>query len=550
MRRTRASACHQLIIQHFCNYLRRFKIQYSHSKDIQHKFRLTLFIVLSSVLLCSAAVQPGEYRLDTPPQHGARLPSNSIIDIVPAPDGRSIWFGTGRGLGQIHLPGAEWSVINESSGLGRGGVSALVVSDSVIWAATAYTEEIRGEYYPAGGGVGYSRDEGVSWRWMRQPVDSADVTDYSPTTTNIQNVTYDIAVTDSAVWIVSWGGGLRKLRHGSDRWELVTVDGNSFKPLQYLSHRVFSAAYDGRSLWVGSAAGVHHSEDGGYTWAASSAGAGSISGNFVVALGVQYAGPDTLIWAATWRAERNTEYYGVSVTADHGASWRVALSDSTRFISGPYSGAYLIDIYGSLRAHNFGFKDSTVYVCADGGLWFSDDLGRTWDWAANPIHQIADWTINERLDNPDFYSAAAIGDTLWIGTDNGLAFYHPSLLGWRILRAHQPAGVAGQPNTYAYPSPFSPRRGHQTRFQFRAAAPGDGVQSWGVWNFAMEPVIEFSGPYPANVFWGGGTGMMAGYGAVAWDGRDAKGKIVANGVYFYRLKVNGKDLWGKVMVID
>ncbi len=480
------------------------------------------------------------------PQPGARLPSNSIIDIVPSPDRTGVWFGTGRGIAKIHLPSAEWSVIYENGGIGRGGVSALVVTDSIIWAATAYTEEISGEFYPAGGGVGYSRDGGINWHWMPQPIDSANTTDYSPTTTNIQNVTYDIAITDSAVWIVSWGGGLRKLQHGSNQWEVVTVDSNKFRPLLYLTHRTFSAVYDGRSLWIGSAGGIHHTEDNGHTWKTTTAGAGSITGNFVVALGIQYIGNDTLIWAATWRAERATEYYGVSVTADHGRTWRVALCDSTLITSGINRGKYLLDVYGSLRVHNFGFKDSTVYIAADGGLWFSDDLGRTWDWTINPIKHIRDYYLNEQLPNPNFYSVSVTGDTVWAGTDDGLAFYSPSIGGWRILRAHQTASISGQPETYAYPNPFSPRRGHITRFQFRAEQ-NIWVQSWGVWNFAMEPVIEYTG---LNAYWGGGSGMMANYGAIIWDGKDANGNIVANGVYFYRLKLNGKELWGKVMVID
>ena len=37
---------------------------------------------------------------------------------------------------------------------------------------------------------------------------------------------------------------------------------------------------------------------------------------------------------------------------------------------------------------------------------------------------------------------------------------------------------------------------------------------------------------------------------IIWDGTNDKGKLVANGVYFYQIKSDsGKDLWGKVVVI-
>ncbi|HUI65696.1 MAG TPA: FlgD immunoglobulin-like domain containing protein, partial [Bacteroidota bacterium] len=36
-----------------------------------------------------------------------------------------------------------------------------------------------------------------------------------------------------------------------------------------------------------------------------------------------------------------------------------------------------------------------------------------------------------------------------------------------------------------------------------------------------------------------------------WDGRNDAGTLVVNGVYFYRVRVNGGDpAWGKVMVIQ
>jgi hypothetical protein len=35
-----------------------------------------------------------------------------------------------------------------------------------------------------------------------------------------------------------------------------------------------------------------------------------------------------------------------------------------------------------------------------------------------------------------------------------------------------------------------------------------------------------------------------------WDGRDASGKLVASGVYFFRAEVGDKVEWGKIVVIN
>jgi len=519
---------------------------------------------------------PGYYRLDAAADPSERMPSNSIIDIEP--HNGTIWLGTGRGLTQHYLHLGDWAVIPSSDepllpdpefgytliesigkNIGHGGVSAFAITDTVIWASTAYTETSGGSFYPAGGGVGFSRDGGENWHWMPQPVDSipedpdeAIRQNYHPTTTNIQNVTYDIALSDSAVWITSWGGGLRRLkfedvRENSVRWEVMTPDGQPFWALQNLRHRAFCAVYTNGALWIGTAAGISRTIDEGVSWENHSfqTESQSISGNFVTAIDAQespYVEGHYNIWAATWKATLVYEYYGVSVTEDNGTSWRVALSDSTYLPSGEY----LINRYGPLRVHNFGFIDSTVYAAADGGLWKSNDNGYTW--GDGPMESIYDPTIDERLEDIDFFSVTPIGDSLWVGTNAGLAVgwfdEESEEFTWRIHRAHQKAGSSDQPQTYAYPSPFSPKRGQITRFQISVDGPTD--VKYKILNFAMENVYE-SGHITLP---GGGVKDMSGYGALQWDGRDSDGSMVANGVYFYKINAGGYTWWGKVMVLN
>lgn len=398
-------------------------------------------------------------------------------------------------------------------------------------------------YLPAGGGVGYSRDDGNQWTWFVQPIDSVDETDYSPTTTNIQNVTYDIAISDSAVWITSWGGGLRKLPHGSVQWEVVTPDRIPFKPLTQYAHRAFSVVFANQTLFVGTAAGIWRSADEGENWSQSKfeTGLPSITGNFIVALAVQDNNGFADIWAATWRAEGSLEYYGVCVSRDNGLSWQAALTDSTLI-----DGEYLIDLYGPLRAHNVGFAGERVFVAADKGLWISSDNGHSW--GSGPLEVIYDPLTNESLYYPDFYSVVQTGDSLWVGTNEGLAMGLFDLSSgrylWQIHRAYQPAGIDGVPDSYAYPNPFSPWRGYTTRITTQITAPSNA--SYEIFNFAMEPVYSS----PLVVLQGDGVGGMANYGAMIWDGRGSDGQIVASGVYFYRFKVGSRTMWGKIMIIN
>ncbi|MBT7787635.1 MAG: hypothetical protein HN757_01995 [Calditrichaeota bacterium] len=508
--------------------------------------KLSLVAVLLLFGISNAAVLPGYFELDSSPDPEGRLPSNSIIDIIP--DDGTLWMGTSRGIAQYYLGGQGWFNIRSGDAIGTGGISALTVSDSIIWAATAFSEKTSAGTLPAGGGVGYSRNGGEDWIWLPQPVDPVDTEDYAPTTTNVQNVTYDIALSQESVWITSWGGGLRRLRYGSEEWELVTVDGQSFTALHNLNHRGFSVIYVKDALWVGTAGGISRSIDEGLNWEAFAfhEDPGHISGNFVTALAAQKSPtiPDHFnIWAATWKANDPKEYYGLSVSENDGASWRIALSDSTEL----QPGEYLIDRYGPLHVHNIGFGgDSTVYAAADGALWFSQDLGHTWA----PLDEIYDPTTGENFRNVDFFSAVweETSDAIWVGTNAGLAegrFNHDTgTFSWRIHRSFKPAGVDGTPNTYAYPSPFSPKRGQLTRFQVPASSSISAELK--IMNFNMESVYS-SG---SMLLPGGGTNEMSGYGAIQWDGRDSDGDLVANGVYFYRVKVGSNTWWGKVMVLD
>lgn len=447
--------------------------------------------------------------------------SNTINDILI--HGFDVWVGTSRGLMRTVDQGETWSVFDQTSGLGKGGISALAADENALWVATAFDTTTDQGRLSAGGGLAYTRDDGETWTYIPQPVDDRDETRYKPTTTVVQNLTYDIALTPEAVWIVSFGGGLRRSFDDGETWEVVTVDGAPFDALGRLAHRVFSVLYVCDVLWVGSAAGVHRSLDGGETWTTfDNSQPQGISGNFVVALASQPVGGSTRIWAATIEALGEGERRAVSYTDDMGLSWSVVLEGEF--------------------AHNFGhsLRGGTIYVATDNGLFKSMD-GQ--EWALYP--PMVDEENDYRVLSQTATAVAADQRYLWVGTDDGLARNRIGGSSWQIYRAYASPGQDGEPETYAYPNPFSPTRhnvlgddGH-VRFQYRCKKDCDVTVR--VYDFSMSLVATVA----QDKF------RQAGDWAETWDGRNDLGERVANGVYFYRIDRTGHaTAWGKVMVLD
>lgn len=450
--------------------------------------------------------------------------SNAINDILVVKN--DVWVGA-KGLSRTSNNGESWITYTQEDGLGRGGVSALAMRDGVIWVSMAYDTTVGSDKLPVGGGLSYSTDSGKTWHWIPQPVDPEDVMDYQPTASCVQNLIYDIALTDSAVWIASFLGGLRKSTNLGETWQVVTVDGYPFNARGPLTHQVFSVVFDGQALWAGTAGGIHKSTDGGRTWTTFNHQnqLEGISGNFVVAIGHQHIGGNHIVWAATIEAVDSTEYRAVSKTEDGGLTWMVTLED--------------------VFTYNFAFDslNSAVYVATDGGLYKSLDLGKTWA----VFSQIVDGETGEGVYTTEVYSVR-IGPehSLWAGTGDGLVRSLDDGMTWKIFHAFQIPGEDGTPKTYAYPNPFSPLRhnlidgdGH-VRLQYRTTVSTRVTVR--VYDFGMNLV--------RTVVEGKDRSLPGDY-AEVWDGKNSIGEMVANGVYFYKITLTGDEpLWGKVLVVN
>jgi hypothetical protein len=482
---------------------------------MQHLKIFFLLALLACIVFSSASAQvlfKSGWQLDRQAEPLSGLRSNSVSDIVIHRG--NIWLGTGKGLARSRDGGQTWVTYTTANGLPRGGISAIAVTDTIIWVAAAFDSLTKeAGLLPTGGGLSYSVDDGKTWTHVPQ---------FGPTP--VQNVTYDIAVRGNQVWATNFGGGLQRSSDRGKTWTVVPPDTFLFDPLGNLNHRAFSIINADGVLWHGSAGGINKSLDGGKTWTNFSHQnqVKPISGNFVVAIGQQKWRGREYIWAATVNAEDPKEKKAVSITDDGGYSWRVTLEDEF--------------------AHNFGFEDSTAYVVTDNGLFKSNDFGRTWAKFAPVI----DAAKGEQFLTTAYFAVAASQGRVWTGGADGVAVTNDAGRTWNILRGSKKAGENGEPRTYAYPNPFSPFRHNQfrddghVRFQYQTTRPTKVTVK--VFDFAMELVAEVVSQKERP---------FAGQFAEVWNGRNLRGEVVANGVYFYRLDLEGEGVfWGKVMVLD
>lgn len=473
-----------------------------------------------------------QLQIENPDRSG--LVGNGITDLLWFQPQAILYAGTGYGLSVTADNGSSWQNYSPAQYGGKGGISALTVADDgTVWIATGYDTTVQDDQtLSAGGGLRYREPGSAQWVYISQPKDARSDTmgGMKPTTTHVQNVTYDIAILDTQIWITSFGGGIRRSLDKGKTWQVITTDGLPFSALNYLNHRGFSAMVENGTVWIGTAGGISKSSDGGQTWERFFIGSdqvpqpGGISGNWI--LDLAYNPWDNSIWAVTLSTGGN-EFNSISRTLDGGRSWQNFLS--TELSDGTF-------------ARDIAFADSAVYVATEKGVYKSIDGGRNW-YLFPPIE---DKQSGERLLTDNFYSVvtsplAGNKHLLWAGSADGLAATDNNGYSWVIFRSFVSTRKRTDPAVYAYPNPFSPERETLIRFQYDINRSGEVKID--IYNFAMEKVtsIQTYETAPATDSYDR---------SATWDGRDNNGRMVDNGVYFFRANIIGKVSWGKIVVIN
>jgi len=287
----------------------------------------------------------------------------------------------------------------------------------------------------------------------------------------------------------------------------------------YLAFAVYAQTDD--TIWVGTAGGINRSTDGGSSWTKfrQDNQVEGILSDWVISIDGQPLSWGTRIWTTNWPAEGTDQQYGVSSSDDGGRTWK----------------NHLIGV----KAYGFAFKDTIAYVATDDGLFRTPDGGRSWTRTGTIIDQ----TTLERITENQFYDVGVIGDTIFCGSSEGLlrtedSPAHPFGERWDILRATAPVQSASV--SYAYPNPFSPKS-ESIRIHYAVPAGGASV-TVEVFDFGMNRIRTVIKDAPRT----GGHEQDE-----IWDGSDQNGQRLMNGVYFYRVSINGQEpMWGKIMVLQ
>lgn len=518
------------------------------------KLMIIFLLVLSGMIL--GQLKPFTYKTENnSAEESVSIKSNTILNILARGD--SVFLATNKGLSFSFNGGLSWNNTYRTNEFGSEGINAIDFHNGEIWATTAHNVTIEGESLPEGSGIRLSTDMGNTWQVIGQSVDDSgdssmiygvNMLRVLPVTVAINNISYDMAVTDNAVWTANFAGGLRKTSDKGVTWQRVVLPPDyldyitpdsvysfSLQPVSggfgnesYLNHRVFSiAAVDKDTLYVGTAGGINKTTDGGKSWTKfnHTNQENPISGNFIVAL--DYNSFDGSIWAATWKAEGSDEFYAVSSSKDGGKTWQTYLA--------------------GIRAHGFAFMNKTnpnstqVIAATDDGLFLSSPDFKEW---TVPV-SIYDEDKKFQVLDMQFYSAgvpAVNSDKIWAGSSgDGLAEFTQTGSGWKgnwkSLFVSEP--VKSKDDAYAFPNPFAPDE-ESVRIKYLIPSAGSKV-TIRILDFGMNlvrTVIQNSSK--------SGSTEQIDY----WDGKDESGKVVPNGVYFFRIDTDeGDPQFGKVIVL-
>jgi hypothetical protein len=486
-------------------------------------------------------------------------PSNSVSHINIEHD--TIWIGTSKGVGKSATGGRSWTNFLGDPAFTREGIFAIATNNDTVWAATGYDQELDEGSVQTGTGYAFTTNSGTTWNHVDQTIDqrSDSILSYGindslwmlPVVVPEQNVTFDIALSPGTVWIASWASGLRKSTDNGTSWQRVLLPSDnrsSIKPTDtlwtyapndslhlkriyerfdprrnnnFLAFAVY--AIDQDTIWCGTAGGINKSTDGGISWTrfTHKNQSSPILGNWVIAIDEQKFNGISRIWTTNWKAEDQSEEFGVSYSDDGGRIW-------TNLLHG-------------VRAYDFAFKDSIAYIATDEGLFRTADGGNNF----TRITSISDPSVRQLITSSSFFSVAVLGDTILAGTGDGLVSTidndtHPFGKEWNIYRTYQSVGTAT--DSYAYPNPFSPLFEPVRIHYGSSASTNDRTVSVEIFDFGMNRVRTLvngalrSGNLEHDEI---------------WDGRKDNGDIVANGIYIYRISIDSEEpRYGKILVLQ
>jgi hypothetical protein len=237
------------------------------------------------------------------------------------------------------------------------------------------------------------------------------------------------------------------------------------------------------------------------------------------------------LWAATWKANGATEYYGLSSSSDGGENWLT-------FLTGE-------NIHDIAFTYSQTGDEQDIIVATNNGIFRSDDLGTTWYVAP----EIRDDESNVKIGTSKFRAVNCKLDdngdnNIWFGSEAGgtaLLKETGSMWegNWKVFLSS--STLTTEDEVYAFPNPFSPDN-EVTKFKYSTKGKQASV-TIRIFDYGMNLIKTIlqnadrklsSSDSPQDF----------------WNGRDENNNIVPNGVYFYRIDIGDeKPLFGKIIVL-
>ena len=472
----------------------------------------------------------------------------------------------------------------DSIPLPRGGAPALAVSEDIIAISGILdTTAVTGEEL-MGTGISYSIDEGERWEYLPQPIDSSsniwhcpfsedpqnewyvgtetdagELADNPPdecsqdcydenvqpaeckklyqwiewgeqdsilsllVTTEISNISYDLAIGGNYIYAASWAGGLRRygpLNSGQASWQIIplpmdsdtslmcgVIDLNSYEinpkdpwhgnskyiPGMYGSHnqKGFSVYVIDDTIWAGTANGInkgiiqsdcinwtHHFTANGTKTPRPVAGSypeyvsvgtwENISGNWVIGFTHQKFGNVTRLWAITWAGDGSNEIHALSYTDDGGETWNITSPSGE-----------------SEKVYNLYANENRIWAATASGLYVSED-GNHWEKYSRPI----DALTGEEILSESALAVYSQDNWLWVGANDGISIIENDTI-TTIHRFWEPANPFS-----AHPNPFLINDYNQVNndghVRFIYSNPGNDNSSIEIFDFAMDKVIQLN----------------------------------------------------------
>jgi len=252
--------------------------------------------------------------------------------------------------------------------------------------------------------------------------------------------------------------------------------------------------------------------------ARSGSGESGLSGDFVVAIEVQYHEGERYIWVAANSTGQAGESDGINLSTNNGRTFDIVLNN--------------------INAWNFAFDGGDVYAATSSGLLKTSDFGDTWD-----TMEIVDaQTGAEIYAGTEFFGVAVAEGVVWAASDDGMAFSTDNGTSWTVERTFQALPDESGATVYASPLPCSPYSTAGGRVRFHYKFPEAGSVTIKIYDFAMHLVsTPVDGqPREANLQ----------YDEDSWDMRNDNGDLVSAGPYYFKVEhSSGREEWGKILVI-